>query len=192
MRWRGLWLFVVLLMSAPMVSAASAKPSVRPIYGLHEQVYISDLNVVLPAKVDTGADSSSLSATNIKWFKRGGESWVRFDLAVNGMELNDIELPRSHNVRIRRRAADYDQGEEPDYARRPVVELTLCIANQAVTVDVNLADRRGFRQPVLIGASALRKMRALVDPDIEFSAGVPLCKGTDDAMRYPPLNDEEN
>lgn len=191
MRWREIWLFVVLLVSAPIVFAASAKPSVRPIYGLHEQVYISPLNVVLPAKVDTGADSSSLSATNIKWFKRGGESWVRFDLAVDGMELNDIELPRSHNVRIRRRASDYDPEEEAYYARRPVVELTLCIAQKAVTVDVNLADRRGFRQPLLIGASALREMRALVDSDIEFSAGVPSCKGVEDALRYPPLNDDE-
>lgn len=191
MHWRGVLLFVALLVSSPVVFAASAKPSVRPIYGLHEQVYISQLNAVLPAKIDTGADSSSLSATNIKWFKRGGESWVRFDLAVDGMEINDIELPRSHNVRIRRRASDYNPEEEADYARRPVVELTLCIARQAVTVNVNLADRRGFRQPLLIGASALREMRALVDSDIEFSAGVPLCKGVDDALRYPPLNDDE-
>lgn len=191
MHWRGLCFFVALLVSVPIVSAASAKPSVRPIYGLHEQVYISELNVVLPAKVDTGADSSSLSAINIKPFKRDGERWVKFDLAVEGMELNDVELPLSHNVRIRRRASDYDPEEERDYARRPVVDLTLCIAKQVVTVNVNLADRRGFRQPLLLGASTLREMRALIDSDIEFSAGVPLCKGTDDALRYPPLNDDE-
>lgn len=194
MRWR--WLSLVpalLLMNAALYAApaAPAKPTARVIYGLHEQVFITQLGVVLPAKVDTGADSSSLSAINIRPFTRAGERWVRFDLAVEGIELNDVELPLSHNVRIRRRASDYDPEEEKYYARRPVVELMLCIGNRAAAVNVNLADRRGFRQPLLLGASALREMRALVDSEFEFSAGVPLCEGVEDALRYPPLNEDE-
>ena len=194
MRWKLLPLLAWLawlpaaLHAAPL---APAKPAARVIYGLHEQVYVSQLDVVLPAKIDTGADSSSLSASNIRPFERKGQRWVRFDLAVEGMDLTDIELPLSHNVRIRRRASDYDPEQETYYARRPVVELMLCIGNRAVNVNVNLADRRGFRQPLLIGASALREMRALVDSDIEFSAGVPLCEGVEDALRYPPLTEEE-
>ena len=177
-----------LLSAAPI---APATPTARVIYGLHEQVFVTELGIILPAKVDTGADSSSLSAANIRPFKRNGERWVQFDLAVEGMELTDIKLPLSHNVRIRRRASDYDPEEEKYYARRPVVELMLCIGNRAVKVDVNLADRRGFRQPLLLGASALREMSALVDSEFEFSAGVPLCAGAEDALRYPPLTEEE-
>lgn len=194
MRWSLLSLLPALLLAAsalPAAPAAPAKPTARVIYGLHEQVFITQLGVVLPAKVDTGADSSSLSAINIQTFKRDGERWVKFDLAVEGMELNDVELPLSHNVRIRRRASDFDPEEDKYYARRPVVELMLCIGNRAAAVNVNLADRRGFRQPLLLGASALREMRALVDSEFEFSAGVPLCEGVDDALRYPPLNDDE-
>ena len=194
MRWLWLSLFPVLLAIGSVASAAPAAPATptaRVIYGLHEQVYITQLGVVLPAKVDTGADSSSLSAINIRLFARGGERWVRFDLAVEGLELNDVELPLSHNVRIRRRASDYDPQEDKYYARRPVVELMLCIGNRAAAVNVNLADRRGFRQPLLLGASALREMRALVDSEFEFSAGVPLCQGVEEALRYPPKNDDE-
>ena len=194
MHWRWLSLVPALLLFTSTVwaaPAAPAKPTARVIYGLHEQVFITQLGVVLPAKVDTGADSSSLSAVNIRPFTRDGERWVRFDLAVEGMELNDVELPLSHNVRIRRRASDYDPEEDKYYARRPVVELMLCIGNRAAAVNVNLADRRGFRQPLLLGASALREMRALVDSEFEFSAGVPLCEGVEDALRYPPLNDDE-
>jgi hypothetical protein len=171
--------------------AAPAVPNARVIYGLHEQVYIAELGVVLPAKVDTGADSSSLSAVNVRLFSRKGERWVRFDLAVEGMDLKDIELPLSHNVRIRRRASDFDAEQDADYARRPVLQLTLCIGNRAARVNVNLADRRRFRQPLLLGASTLREMRALVDSEMEFSAGVPLCEGVENALRYPPLTDDE-
>lgn len=189
------WLVLAVLAGlAATVQAAEDTPTSSPtrvIYGLHEQVYISQLGVVLPAKVDTGADSSSLSAINIRHFKRGGEPWVRFDLAVEGMQVDDVELPLSHNVRIRRRASDFNPETDKDYARRPVVELTLCVGERAVTVNVNLADRRGFRQPLLIGASALREMHALVDSSIEFSTGVPLCEGVDSALRYPPLTEEE-
>jgi hypothetical protein len=172
--------------------AAPATPTARVIYGLHEQVYIAELGVVLPAKIDTGADSSSLSAINVRHFTRKGERWVRFDLAVEGMDLRDIERPLSHNVRIRRRASDFNEAEDKDYSRRPVLQLTLCIGNRAATVNVNLADRRRFRQPLLLGASTLREMRALVDSDIEFSAGVPLCEGVEKALRYAPLTDDED
>ncbi|MCC1495795.1 RimK/LysX family protein [Alcanivorax sp. 1008] len=191
-RWLSMLpVLLVITSSLAAAPAAPAKPTARVIYGLHEQVFITGLGVVLPAKVDTGADSSSLSAINIRPFTRGGERWVRFDLAVEGMELNDVELPLSHNVRIRRRASDYDPEEEKYYARRPVVELMLCIGNRAAAVNVNLADRRGFRQPLLLGASALREMRALVDSEFEYSAGVPLCEGVEDARRYPPLGDDK-
>lgn len=191
LKWLVLALCAGLAATAQAAPDAPAKPTARVIYGLHEQVFITQLGVVLPAKVDTGADSSSLSAVNIRHFKRDDERWVRFDLAVDGMQMDDVELPLSHNVRIRRRASDFDPETEKDYARRPVVELMLCIGNRAVTVNVNLADRRGFRQPLLLGASALREMRALVDSDIEFSAGVPLCEGVENARRYPPLTEEE-
>jgi len=107
------------------------------------------------------------------------------------MDLRDLEQPRSHNVRIRRRAGDYEEGEDKDYARRPVLSLMICIGNRAAEVDVNLADRRRFRQPLLLGAGALREMRALVDSDMEWSAGKPLCEGADDAVRYRPENEDQ-
>lgn len=170
----------------------SDTPRAKVIYGLAEEVFIPELGIRLPAKIDTGAESASLSATNIGRFEREGEKWVRFDLAVDGLQKESIELPLSHNVRIRRRASDYDESEEKHYARRPVVELTLCIGDRRARVDVNLADRRNFSQPVLIGFEGLQALDAMVDPDVKFAIGRPRCKGAKDALEPGDEQEQDN
>jgi hypothetical protein len=160
--------------------ASQARPHV--IYGLVEQVYVPALGIRLPAKVDTGAESASLSATDIVRFKRDNKKWVRFKLAVEGLPETKFELPLAHNVRIRRRASDFDKGEEKDYARRAVVELELCIGDRKALLDVNLADRRRFSQPMLLGQDGLRALAALVDVNAEGAMGSPACEGANTAI----------
>lgn len=158
----------------------------RHIYGVVEEVYVEELGIRLSTKVDTGAESASLSATEIERFKRDDEKWVRFNLAVKGFETKQIELPLSHNVRILRRASDYERGADKDYARRPVVELTLCVGNRKAKFNVNLADRRRFSQPMLIGRDALVGLGALVDVSAENAMGAPTCDGADRATQADP------
>lgn len=175
--------FLMLALALGMAPASAVEPDTHHIYGMAEQVYIPELGISLPAKVDTGAESASLSAIHVRRFKRDGEKWVRFQLAVEGLPASELELPLSHNVRIRRRASDYDEGEEKDYARRPVIELTLCVGDRKQKLNVNLADRRRFSQPMLIGRDALIALRAYVDVQQTFAMGKPRCEGADSARR---------
>src|SRR5690606_39784004 len=79
------------------------------------------------AKLDTGAQTASLSARDVTRFKRGGESWVRFYLALDSAHTHPIERPLARISKIKRRAGDFDPEEEKTYTARPVIELDLCM-----------------------------------------------------------------
>lgn len=167
---------------AAETSQEGARVRSHVIYGLTEQVYVPALGIYLPAKIDTGAESASLSATHIERFKRGNENWVRFKLAVAGLPDTEFELPRSHNVRILRRASDFANDEDKGYSRRAVVELVLCVGDRKALLNVNLADRRRFSQPMLLGQDGLKALAALVDVNVEGAMGAPSCAGAEAAI----------
>lgn len=170
-----LLLFCTLLLPAIGIAADST------IYGLNEHVGIPDFDLEVEAKLDTGAQTASLSARDITRFKREGESWVRFYLAVDSAHAHPIERPLARISKIKRRAGDYDPEEEKTYTARPVIELDLCMGKAKRTIEVNLTDRTAFQYPLLIGSDALTRFGALVDPGRTFIAGKPGCLNESDA-----------
>jgi hypothetical protein len=72
---------------------------------------LGDLDLEVAAKLDTGAKTASLSARDIKRFKRNGESWVRFYLAIDAAHSHPIERPLARVSKIKRRAGDYDPNQ---------------------------------------------------------------------------------
>ncbi len=168
-----------LLMTGTINAAPMAE---KQIFGLHEQVYLADLGVGLNAKLDTGATTSSLSARNIKRFKRDGESWVRFQLAWDKAPEQVYELPIARISRIKRRADDFDPEEEKTYSSRPVVELTLHIGQRQQQIEVNLTDRSAFKYPFLLGAGGLKALGAIVDPALSMTAGKPQSTPSDHSL----------
>lgn len=169
----GFFLYCLLLL--PALSAATEKK----IFGLNEYVALPELNVQLPAKLDTGAQTASLSAHNIERFKRDGENWVRFYLEDG--HAQPIERPLARVSKIKRRAGDFDPDEERTYTARPVIELELCLGGTRRNIEVNLTDRSAFQYPLLIGSRALTRFGALVDPSLTYAAGSPDCLTVSDA-----------
>lgn len=145
------------------------------VYGLAEHVYIPELKVQLPAKIDTGAQTSSLSARNIQTFRRDGEPWVRFELGSDSEKQGIIEKPVLRKSRIKRRASDYDPNEEKTYSKRPVIEMEICLGRQRETIEVNLTDRSAFKYPMLIGSDTLKQLDVLIDPNLKYAVGRPVC-----------------
>lgn len=169
---------VLLLLSALSLPVIAAEPT---LFGRYEQIKIEDLGKTLKAKMDTGAMTASLSATDIERFERDGEDWVRFRLAVEGAGDTLYERPLARIAEIKTRAEEADPDDDtdlergPDVAERPVVEMQLCIGNQLQDAEVNLTDRSHFRYPLLIGATAIRDLEAAIDPAQKYTAGRPTC-----------------
>ncbi|MNN17498.1 hypothetical protein D3C81_1306880 [compost metagenome] len=148
----------------------------KTIYGLNEYAGIAELDLQVAAKLDTGAKTASLSARDIKRFKRDGQTWVRFYLGTDDADSNPIERPLARISKIKRRHGDFNPDEEKTYTARPVIELAVCMGKTRRTIEVNLTDRSSFQYPLLIGSEALKRFGALVDPSLKYAAGKPGCE----------------
>ena len=159
------------LLTLPGLSLGAEKT----VYGLNEYAELSGINLQVAAKLDTGAKTASLSARDIKRFKRDGESWVRFYLAIDDAHSHPIERPLARVSKIKRRSGDYDPESDKNYTLRPVISLEICMGKALRTIEVNLTDRSAFQYPLLIGSEALKRFDALVDPSLKYAAGKPAC-----------------
>ena len=109
----------------------------------------------MPAKIDTGAHTSSLHATDIERFTRDSEVWVRFRLHSGDGQSTLCEAPR-----VDRRVITSSNGEAQE---RLIVKTRLVIGEVGFRTEFSLADRSDMKFPILIGRTALRR-RFLVDP----------------------------
>ncbi|MBO0496291.1 MULTISPECIES: ATP-dependent zinc protease [unclassified Pseudomonas] len=165
------FLLLISLLLVPGLGVAAEKT----VYGLNEYAKLAGIDLEVAAKLDTGAKTASLSARDIKRFKRNGESWVRFYLAIDTAHSHPIELPLARVSKIKRRAGDYDPDEGKNYTARPVIALDVCMGTALRSIEVNLTDRSTFQYPLLIGSEALKRFDALVDPSLKYAAGKPAC-----------------
>ena len=128
-------------------------------FGWVEWVLVSDARLRLKAKLDTGAKTSSIDATNIEEFQRAGANWVRFTIRDRAGKAAILERPIRRRVRIRRAGATK--------VTRFVVELDICLGRQMRKAEVNLTARKGLIYPVLLGRSFLVGV-ALINPERTF------------------------
>ena len=120
------------------------------VLGFSEQGALPELDVSMPAKIDTGAARTSLDARDIKYFERDGRRWVRFVLHRTSKGVRKLELPLQDTIAIKR------PGEEPQ--RRPVVSLNVKVGNITQPLDVSLNDRDNFEFPMLVGRDFLKDL----------------------------------
>jgi hypothetical protein len=149
------------------VTAARGEPRELIILGWAENVVLTDPGFRLRAKLDTGAETSSLDARIIKKFRQGGKRWVRF--AITNPKTGEEHVL----VRPRLRTIGVVQHEGINQVR-PTVVLQMCVADRLLDVEVSLVDRSEFTYRLLLGRSALEPF-ALIDPSATFLSR-PRCK----------------
>ena len=166
-------LAAVSMASQPQV-AADAGPTKKPqltTLGYIEMVNIGDLELRMLAKLDTGADTSSVHAYDVEVYEReNGDEWVRFRLIGDDERRIRYDKKVVRNVRIKKKAGGH--------IRRPVVSFDICVGGVRAEAEFNLADRDVFSYPALLGREFLAK-RILVDSGKRLTADES-CGPTDD------------
>lgn len=129
-----------------------------PIAGGIETLYIVPLEMPFQARMDTGAETSSIDAQNLKPFERDGEKWISFDVInrKNG-EIKHFEKP------IKRKTHIVRTGEKE---HRYVVLLDVKMGQELINAEFTLNDRTKFDYQVLIGRNIING-RFIIDPTLE-------------------------
>ena len=143
----------------PLTAECPQQPTVmadeqRLLLGELERVWLAPPGVEVTARMDTGADSSSVNAQNLTPFERDGEDWVRFEWVVND-ETHTVERPIERYVRVVQQA-------DPEGTRRPVVSLRLRIGTTDDEYEFTLADRSHLEYQMILGRNFLTNV-AVVD-----------------------------
>jgi hypothetical protein len=157
----------LLMITGTLLGAAPAHAAdkERVMLGWLESVRILPWNFRVRAKLDTGARTSAIHATDIEQYEEEGEPMVRFKLQVDHDDEDSrtitVEKPLVREVAIKLRNTDRTD-------ERPAVRLDFCLGGRRYEGTFTLTDRGRFNYAVLIGRHFMEG-RITVDPAETFT-----------------------
>jgi hypothetical protein len=151
--------FAILLL--PVLSCAADKGNqALPVIGAVETLTLVEEKMRLPARIDTGAETSSLGALGIQPFERDGKGWLRFQVKdPSSGKLVELERPLERKVKIKQ------HGELA--SERFVVSFLVSIGNIKQSCEFSLVDRTDYEYPALVGRNFL-KGKVMIDISREY------------------------
>ncbi|VFT10956.1 ribosomal protein S6 modification protein RimK [Pseudomonas aeruginosa] len=160
------------------------------VIGLREWIAFPELGMVgLRAKIDTGASTSSLHASDIVPFERDGEKWVRFTAHLGTL------VQRRHRCEAPMVARKTIRSSNGQAQTRYVIRTTLALGDRMWPVEFTLACRKSMRYRVLLGSKALIAGQLVVNPALayvqdrpESPAALPAATGIKPARRESGLS----
>jgi hypothetical protein len=135
-------LMILFLLMIPLLRVGEVSAEEKITIGEVEEVVLMPWGVRLPARIDTGAATSSLDARELTIKKNIAE--FRLPKMYGGLRLR---LPVKGWQKIR--SADFTE-------RRPVVEMSFCIGPKLIRTLITLNDRSTVTYPLIIGRNILK------------------------------------
>lgn len=136
--------------------------------GRVEWLWVELLNGHVKARIDTGAKTSSLHASDLQFFERDGENWVRFRIdahkKIAGLIPSSVDKTYERPVITMKKVK---QASADAIDTRPVIKLRVKVGSFEEDVEFNLTDRRNMLYPALLGRNFLKDV-ALVDVSKTF------------------------
>jgi len=138
------------------------------IIGACEWVALPELGITkMRARVDTGAKSCALHASDIETFDRDGANWVAFHVHLGFPEAERTRRCECPLLGMKTVRSTSGQSEQRLSIRTPIV-----IGHSSWPVAVTLSDRKRMRYRMLLGRLAM-KDHCLVYPAQTFLQGRP-------------------
>jgi hypothetical protein len=153
----------MMILAAIIATLLWGNPSAaeKLVVGWLEEASVNPGNLILVAKVDTGAGNTSIDARNISVVERDGKRFLRFQVDDRKGHTVEIEREQVGIETVPRHNGGLDE--------RPLVILQVCIGNDCRNTLVNLSDRSRLKYPLLIGRSFLLD-RVVVNPSAQYIA----------------------
>lgn len=160
----------VCLLTAMLAWPAFSTAAQPQIVGWIEPVRLGAEGLPLSAKLDTGADISSLhvAPSDMQRLRRADGDWVAFKITGKDKRTVNFELKVQRVVSIKKASSGVQE--------RPAVLMGICLGDTYRLAEVNLTDRSGFEQPLLVGRNFLAG-RFAVDSS-RMNTVQPACKVT--------------
>ena len=159
--WMLPWMFIL---SFGASGAQVEAKETRPVIGWIEYVALEDANIVVKARIDTGAGLASINAeiVEVKKSKDGATEKVVFRIVDKDGNKKTMQRTIVEWINIKKKGGD-------GYTKRPVIKLDFCLGGKQVEARANLADRSDFLYPVLIGRNVLKAGDFIIDPQKTFT-----------------------
>jgi len=166
----------------------------KTLVGRSEWIGLPNYGTYLKVRIDSGANTASLSAQEITPFERDGEDWVRFKLALNDDDVVvDAVRDEWFEAPVERRVKVVQASGEDS---RPVISLLITLGPIRQHAEFTLNDRTHLNFPVLLGRRFLLDI-ALIDvaetylhDRPEFTGGEPADEAGDDEVSDPDEMEE--
>ena len=133
----------------PVQCSAAKGKNDNPRIGEKEWALVEPGNLVLEARIDTGAETSSIHAEDIKLIEKDGKRWIRFSLTDPATdEKVSLERRLHRRITVKQKTGE---ANEPRY----VVRMWVTLGDTRTWLDVSLSDRDDFEFPLLLGRNKL-------------------------------------
>ncbi|BAU77119.1 retropepsin-like aspartic endopeptidase RimB [Metapseudomonas furukawaii] len=133
------------------------------VIGLREWIALPELGMVgLRAKIDTGASTSTLHASDIVPFEKDGERWVRFTAHLGTL------VQRRHRCEAQVVSVKTIKSSNGLAQTRYVIRTLLALGDRAWPIEFTLACRKTMRYRVLLGSKALVQGQLVVNPALAY------------------------
>lgn len=129
------------------------------VIGNAEAICLPELGIThLEARIDTGAQTSSLHVDNIECFEKDGRSYVEFDLHPDIYNLEQVvrcTAPLISNRKVK--------SSNGTFEHRCLITTMLRLGDLQWPIDITLTNRENMTYMMLLGRQAMSD-KVLVDP----------------------------